>query len=146
MRRSEAFPSSYVTAADLKDRGDIPVTIGDVVYEDVGDPPERKAIMFFNTNDATLSGKKLVLNGTRWDAIADLYGDESDEWSGKPIALCCGRAMFKGKGVDTVAIRSPRPARPATPPQLRPQQQRSGDVEPPPHDRVPDDFADEIPF
>jgi hypothetical protein len=56
----------------------------------------------------------LIVNRTNWRAVADLYGDESDNWSGKRIALI--PAMVDAYGKQTKAVR----VRPTRPPEARP--------------------------
>jgi hypothetical protein len=52
----------------------------------------------------------LIVNRTNWRAVADLYGDESDNWTGKRIALVS--VMVDAYGRQTKGVRV-RPARAA---------------------------------
>jgi hypothetical protein len=56
----------------------------------------------------------LIVNRTNWRTVADLYGDESDNWTGKRISLA--PAMVDAYGKQTKAVR----VRPIRPPDVRP--------------------------
>jgi hypothetical protein len=51
--------------------------------------------------------KSLVINRTNYDSIADLYGDETDAWTGKKIQLYPDKANVGGKSVAAVRVRAP---------------------------------------
>jgi hypothetical protein len=101
MKRSEAFPSHYVTAEDLNGR-EHNVVIDRVDRETFGDDPKPKPVVYFKGRD-----KGVVLNGTRWDSIVLATGrEDSDEWAGCKIVLYPGRTPYKGKMVPCVAIKT----------------------------------------
>lgn len=84
MKLTDAFPSKYVRAEDLKGQR-VVLTISHLVMEEMENrdgETERKPVLYFE-------GKKkgLVLNKTNANAIASLYGDETDEWKGMDITL-----------------------------------------------------------
>jgi hypothetical protein len=54
--------------------------------------------------------KPLVCNLTNYDAIATLYGDETNGWAGQRIELFADRVRFGGKLVDSVRVRAPAQA------------------------------------
>jgi hypothetical protein len=106
----DALPGRYLTGDDLD--GEVTVTIERVVLEPFRDPrtrlETRKPVMYF------LRAKRgLIVNRTNWRAIAELYGDESDNWAGKRITLIS--TMVDAYGKQTRAVRV-RPVRPAAPP------------------------------
>ena len=110
MRMRDALPGKYLVGDDLD--GDVTVTIERVVLEPFRDPrtrlATRQAVMYF------LRAKRgLIVNRTNWRAIAELYGDESDNWTGKRITLIS--TMVDAYGKQTRAVRV-RPVRPAAPP------------------------------
>lgn len=112
MKVSDAFPSKYLKADDLKGRR-IPVTIERVSFEHMDD--EQKAIVHFRG-----VAKPLVLNRTNAGSIALIVGtDEMDEWPGRAVQLYGTPTMFQGK--MTLAIRIEAP----------PQAQARGTVAPP---------------
>jgi hypothetical protein len=51
----------------------------------------------------------LIVNRTNWRAVADLYGDESDNWAGKRIALVSMMVDAYGKQTKAVRVRPTRP-------------------------------------
>jgi hypothetical protein len=55
----------------------------------------------------------LIVNRTNWRAVADLYGDESDNWTGKRITLTSTMVDAYGKQTRAVRVRPVRPAAPS---------------------------------
>jgi len=106
----DALPGRYLTGDDLD--GDVTVVIDRVVLESFRDPrtrlETRKPVMYFQR-----AKRGLIVNRTNWRAVADLYGDESDDWTGKRITLT--PTMVDAYGKQTKAVRV-RPIRPPAPP------------------------------
>ena len=118
----------YLKAADLKGVS-VRVTIRDCVEEEVGRgrDVETKPVVYFVGKD-----KGLVLNPTNGNSIAEAYGYETADWSGRQIELYPTTTDYAGKIVDCIRIRippaqpeqaptpapspTPAPALPATPP------------------------------
>jgi hypothetical protein len=103
MRKHEAFPSTFLTQVDL-DRPQVwtirRVKIEELPYED----DRSKPILYFMEPDA----KPLILNVTNWDLIEEIYGADSESWTGKRIEVFQdGSIMFAGKKVGGVRIRKP---------------------------------------
>ncbi len=114
MNINTAFASRTLKAADVED-GDMILTIKTVVVETVGQgkDAEDKPHIYFNETD-----KALVLNKTNAGVIAKLYGNDTDDWTGKQIALYAmdvqyGNEMVPGIRVRTKAPTSSAPAKPA---------------------------------
>ena len=105
MRRSDVFPSKFMGKDDIGPG--LTLTIGQVVQEGVesdGDM-KQKAVMYFEEHDA----KPWIINAGNWMTIEDAYGEESDDWFGKPIELYVDPSvMFGGKRVGGVRVRIPR--------------------------------------
>jgi hypothetical protein len=104
MKRTDLFPSKYLKAADLNGQ---PVTLviksaGVNALKDMKGNTEDKLVVTF-VNQA----KGLVCNLTNYDAIADLHGDETDQWPGKRIELFPSKASVGGRSVDCVRVRAP---------------------------------------
>ena len=110
MRMRDALPGRYLSGDDLD--GEVIVTIDRVVMESFRDPrtrqESRKPVMYFQR-----AKRGLIVNRTNWRTVADLYGDESDNWTGKRIALA--PAMVDAYGKQTKAVR----VRPTRPPEAR---------------------------
>ena len=109
MRMRDALPGRYLSGDDLD--GEVVVTIDRVVMESFRDPrtrvETRKPVMYFQR-----AKRGLIVNRTNWRTVADLYGDESDNWTGKRIVLV--PAMVDAYGKQTKAVRV-RPSRPTEP-------------------------------
>ena len=98
MNINDAFPSKYISAADLQGR-DINVTISQVIMEDLGD--ENKPVVYFAGGQ-----KGWVLNRINWESVAFLHGPETDSWAGKTITLYNDPTiMFGNKRTGGIRVR-----------------------------------------
>ena len=106
MKRSQAFPSTYLSKDDLPEPpGAKRVTIADVRMEPIeSDGQERdKAVMYFDGKV-----KPFILNNTNWMTIEDVYGDETEGWSGKDLDIYLDPGvMYQSKRVGGVRVRVP---------------------------------------
>jgi hypothetical protein len=106
MKRYEVFPSKYLKAADLGGKPAI-VRISAVTYEPLKSPEgkeqEKTVVAFAGTK------KLLPLNMTNWDAVANIAGDDTDEWLNKKIELYPTTTQMGSKTVECVRIRKPSP-------------------------------------
>lgn len=146
MQISEAFPSKYLKAADLKGR-QVSVKMERAEYELIGD--DRKLILYFQGKE-----KGLVLNKTNANNISMIYGDDTDDWTGGEIILFESMVDYQGRTVPAIRVKAPvRKAVNATSPQAPPQRAAqtnrrmpemadAGNGDP----RSNDDMDDEIPF
>lgn len=100
MRVSDAFPSEFLKAADLRDRN-VLVVMDRVEMKDIGG--DHKPILFFQGKD-----KGLVLNKTNANNIAMAHGDDTDDWSGKEVVLFPAMTDFQGKTVPCIRVRQAR--------------------------------------
>lgn len=107
MRVSEAFPSDFLKAADLQGNN-AKVTMQRVEMKEIGD--DRKPVLYFKGKE-----KGLVLNKTNSNNIANLYGDEMDDWTGKEIVLFPAMVDFQGKTVEAIRVRGPNAQKPSRP-------------------------------
>lgn len=97
---NDAFPSSYLKAADLKGKP-VALTIKEVKLQDVGD--DRKLVVYFKGTE-----KSLVLNKTNANSIAVVTGSEdTDDWTGKKITLYPMKTEYQGKRVPAIRIEEP---------------------------------------
>lgn len=101
MKVSEAFPSKWIAAADLQDKN-VRLTIARVEIEKIGD--DTKPVIYFQK-----AQKGLVLNKVNSQAIAAVYGDEMDDWSGSEVVLYPIMTEYQGKTVPAVRVRAPLP-------------------------------------
>lgn len=100
-RVSQSYGGQWMKSADVPMPRGIRTTITEVTEEEIGRGTERKTKLV-----AWLKGqdKGLVLNKTNGTALAEIYGDETDDWAGKRIVLTVGKALFEGKKVDSIMV------------------------------------------
>jgi hypothetical protein len=107
MRRDDVFPSKHLKCADLNGKPFV-VTIEHAPFETLKSPEgkeQNKIVLYF------LSAKKaLPLNITNWDAVAEICGDDTEDWPGNRIELYPARTQMGGKTVDCIRIRRPQQA------------------------------------
>lgn len=101
MKVSDAFPSKFLSAADLNGNN-ARVVMQNVEIEKIGD--DTKPVLYFRGKS-----KGLALNKTNSKAIAEVYGDEMDEWNGHEIILFPVMTDFQGKQVEAIRVRAPLP-------------------------------------
>ena len=124
-RISESFSGRWMNANDIGAPGKtLRTTITDVTEEEVGQGNDKKNKLVVWLKD---SEKGLVLNKTNGNDLAEILGDETDDWTGKKIVLKVERVEFQGKKqpglrIDVEATtsanrggeKSKKPARPVT--------------------------------
>ena len=110
MKASSAFPSKYLKAGDLTE--DRILVIDRYEIEDIGsgNDAEEKPILYFRGEK-----KGLVLNKTNSNIITKLYGDEMNDWIGKPIILYAAEVEFQGDIVPAIRVRAKKPEAAASP-------------------------------
>ena len=103
MKVNEMFTGNFLAAADLKGKAH-KLRIEALTQEELGDPKENKWVLKFAGKE-----KKLVLNKTNTNAIAEMHGDETDNWMGKTVILFPTKTEFGGKKVDCIRVKVPEP-------------------------------------
>ena len=104
---SETFSSGLWKADDLEKP--VYVTISGAKTHDFDDG--TKLIVSFKDSD-----KDLVLNKTNSMTIAEMYGDDTDDWMGKPLCLYKARVNYQGRMVSGVRVKcDPKAAASAAP-------------------------------
>jgi hypothetical protein len=106
MKLGEAFPSKYLSAADVPDEG-LAVTIDSYDLQDVGqgDRKKNKPVLHFRERDV----KSLVLNKTNAKVIEQVTGsDDLDNWIGHKITLVPREVEFQGETVWAIRVQLPR--------------------------------------
>jgi hypothetical protein len=99
MRISSAFPSKYLKAADLHGK-QATVVISHVTMETIGD--DERPILYFSGKE-----KGLVLNKTNANTIANVFGDDTEDWRGGEIILFDTIVDFQGKSMPAIRCRVP---------------------------------------
>ena len=136
MKISEAYPSKYLRTTDLAGKPCV-LTITGCDMQTYGDGTTAPVIGFRGTE------KMLGLNKTNAGTIAALYGDETEDWVGKPIEVFPTETDYQGKRMPCIRVRRPQSA-PAMVPASQPAQ---GGYAPLPTDEPPfDPSGDDIPF
>lgn len=107
MKVSEMYPSRFMKAEDFEE-GEVRVlTIRNVEMEELGTnekKKETKPVVSFRDH-----AKELVLNKTNAAAVAKLYGDDSDDWIGKKIALHVMEVESFGDVVQAIRVKNKIP-------------------------------------
>ena len=104
MKFSKMFPSKYLQQGDVEPP--IVVVIKSVTLESIGfgDAAAMKHILHFQDGV-----KSMVLNPTNGNTLKRLYGDESDDWTGKPIEVWYNPDVeMKGSIVGGIRLRAPQ--------------------------------------
>jgi hypothetical protein len=112
MRMSKTIlQSKYLKADDLNGQSRrVLVSHIDLVTMGLPGEEEEKHVLFLHDEP-----KGLVLNKTNARSLADLLGDESDNWAGKAITLYPAEASFRGKPHTVIRIREAAQADADTP-------------------------------
>lgn len=135
---SQAFPSEFLKASDLQDK-QVRVIMGHTEMKDLGQ--DSKPALFFERAEFEWfpKDKALILNKTNSNNIGMIYGDDTDDWTGKELILYPTMVDFQGRTVPAIRVRVP-------PPPKAPQR----DIRPPNgtvrHTSARQELNDEIPF
>jgi hypothetical protein len=100
MKASTAYPSKYIKASDLQGKT-VRMTIADVKMEEVARDEPEKPVMYFEGKT-----KAMCLNKTNFNACVKLYGDETDDWKGKPILVYPTETDYQGERVDCLRLKA----------------------------------------
>jgi hypothetical protein len=105
MIKSEVFQSKYLKAEDLAGKP-LTVRIMSAPLEKLKAPDGReqqKVVLYFDGTQ-----KRLPVNQANWDSLADICGEDSDDWPGRTIVLYPTKTQMGGKTVDCIRIRAPK--------------------------------------
>ena len=122
MRINEAYPSKWLKAADLQGKT-VTVKVHSVTMEQFMDGSSKPALWFKGRE------KALILNKTNAMTLSSVYGDDTDNWTGKPVELYSQIVQGPNGMVEGLRVRVPEQAQPA-----------------PAVQTTPDDLDDDIPF
>jgi len=117
MKMSDAFPSKWLTAAELEDEDGNPadqtLTIREAVMEEMeipGKDPVEKPVVYFEEID-----KGLVLNKTNGKSIAGMYGNDTEDWAGERVTLYPTEVNFQGTMTPCIRVRGKVPKKAKAP-------------------------------
>lgn len=136
MNVDDLYPSKYLKASDLKGREAL-VKMSHVNVEQMQDGTDKPVLYFVGKE------KGVVLNVTNKNAIAAVYGSESDDWSDQEIVLFGEMTSFQGKRQLGIRMRAPLPKDRKQPPKQDPISSGRPATAPM---RDPAAMDDEIPF
>src|ERR1700734_1078170 len=107
MKINELHPSKYLSAGDLNEEKHV-VTIERIEMETMkgrdGKPDEDKPILYVEEFE-----KGMVINKTNTTTIAQLYGEDTDEWIGEKITLFPTYTTFNKQNVACLRVEPKRP-------------------------------------
>jgi hypothetical protein len=117
MRVGDVFPSEFLKSEDLGGvhaNKRVTVIIADVKrWEDPQGGPKVN-LGFHKTK------KRLLCNKTNARTIQKIYGEEMDDWVGKPITLYVTMVQFMDEMVEAIRVMAPPPPATAAPTLSRP--------------------------
>ena len=104
MKLSDMFPSNLLKSQDLLDAGgEMTLTIEKIemkTFDRDDGNKDTKPIIYF------AEGKQMVCNKTNAGVIADMHGDDTDDWIGKSVTLTVRDVEFQGKTVMGIRIKN----------------------------------------
>lgn len=110
MKLNDAYPSKYLTAADLEGEDRV-VKIKNVTLETLGQGAEAedKLVLALHNED-----KGFVCNKTNATTIAKVLGsDDTDDWLGKSITIGPREVQFGKDMVWSIRVTTPPPGKTA---------------------------------
>lgn len=99
---SAAFPKQANTYAPLMKATDIkksPLVLHIKAVVERSIKGENKLIMQFSDHES-----ELVLNATNARTLAEMYGDNTDEWTGKEVTLASVPTEYNGQSVKGIRV------------------------------------------
>lgn len=106
MKKSDALPTEHISGNEIGNHR-LTLTVSHIAMKKLGDGTE-KPVMYFVGKD-----RGMVINSGNWDAMANVYGDESSNWHSKPIELFAVPTQTPA-GVPTLGCRISPVAGPET--------------------------------
>ena len=126
-KRSDYFTKSSYFSADETAGQSLKLVISeveDVEFQNDNGKPVTKPVLTFRGHD-----KKLVVGAMNYDRLADVFGDETQNWVGCTVTLTGEKVTFRNKRVNSII------ARPVPSPKVAAKQQE--EEEPPFDDEIP---------
>jgi hypothetical protein len=105
MRMSRTYGGNYYKAEELEKPLLLTIAAVDCKEFEENGTKKTKFVVSFEEDE-----QQLVCNLTNAQAIAELYGDETDDWQGQKIVLFRDKTKYGTKTVPCIRVRAPRPA------------------------------------
>lgn len=99
---SEEYGGSFLKAADLQGKT-VPCQIASVAKEEFQSGDLKWVVRFHGKE------KRLVLNKTNAEIIAQMAGDDMDGWVGRTIKLYPTKTNMQGNMVDCIRVKDEAP-------------------------------------
>ncbi len=114
MKRSQAFPSKYMSKEDVEQPIIATIRSTSVATFDGDNGEETKPVLHFDEQGT----KPMLLNFGNWTTCEELFGEDSETWVGKKIEIYKDpNVMYGKKKVGGLRLRAPgyaiKPSRPA---------------------------------
>lgn len=103
MNINQVYPRKYAVGHDI-DGKQPTLAIRAVTLEQMGEGGEKKPVIWF-----TGAKKGVVLNKTMARAIENIYGPETDGWTGKYVTLYSEIVKAFGENHLAIRVKAPRP-------------------------------------
>jgi hypothetical protein len=103
MNRETVFPSRYFKAANLPQPRNLTIVAAKMEELKTPDGGETQNRLVLHFHD---EAKRLVMNVTNYDMLADMFGDETESWVGKTVQLYADKTRFGNKIVPCVRVRA----------------------------------------
>ena len=106
MKRNKRFPKRFLTKEDIGDGFSVCIVRLEEQEIQTGNGlTETKTVCLLQDE------KPFIVNRANWDLMADLYGDDDDDWGGHWICLYHDPSVsFGGKRVGGIRIKPEKPA------------------------------------
>jgi hypothetical protein len=105
-RVSEVYTGAFVTGAELQPLGQRrQAIIRTVTQELVGqESTAPKLVLDLTSKGGQPWPRRLVLNKTNANVLAEAYGDDTDGWTGKSIEVWGEMVPFRGKATPGIRL------------------------------------------
>jgi len=103
MNREDVFPSRYFKAANLPRPRNVTIVAAKMEEMKSPDGGETQNRLVLHFSD---EAKRLVVNATNFDVLAELFGGETEDWIGKTVQLYADKTRFGHKIVPCVRVRA----------------------------------------
>ena len=112
MHYRQMFDNKFIGAWDIPKGRDATVTISKVVAQEITSQrgKDRKPVLFFQGKS-----KGMILNKTNCKTIARMYGEDTQNWVGKAIAVYASTTSAQGEEVECLRVRPGQPRKGAEP-------------------------------
>ena len=103
---SETYAGAFVTGAELQPLGQRrQAVIHQAVQELIGqESAQPKVVLDLVSKQGQAWPRRVVLNKTNALALANAFGDDTDDWAGKPVEIWSETVLFRGKATPGIKL------------------------------------------